>query len=445
MIVNAAYYLTGRDVPAKADVEFVDPFYPCFYGFIRDPQYWKDADMQPADYGLGKSPSLPDPPGTPVWNFRPTKKSDASDDTSGPLQLRQRQRIVAVGNSLAERMNLFGHFETLLHTRFPEKELVFRNFGWPADEVGLQQRPSNYTKIDDPLEVFGPELFICFFGFNESFAGRDPQDISAFVANYRNYIARMTERFTKHGKKPTFVLVGPAAFEATGNPLQPSGAEENKNLQRYSQAIEKLAQADGHRFVDLFSSTKALFAQQPGNQYTINGAHMNQRGDAAVGSALDRALFGSQHPIGVTASKFNDIRHWVNDKSWFHLQDYRMLNGWYVYGGRRTWDTETFPSEYRKIRNIVAVRDQYIWDMAAGRNVPAEPDDSATGEVFTPETMFGSRDDNFRKMREPKVLKYPTPEESIAMMTVPDGFKVKLFASEREFPELANPNQIAFD
>ena len=35
----------------------------------------------------------------------------------------------------AERMNLFGHFETMLHLRFPDKELVVRNFARPADEV----------------------------------------------------------------------------------------------------------------------------------------------------------------------------------------------------------------------------------------------------------------------------------------------------------------------
>lgn len=33
-----------------------------------------------------------------------------------------------IGNSTAERMNLFGHFETLLHLRFPKEQLVFRNF-----------------------------------------------------------------------------------------------------------------------------------------------------------------------------------------------------------------------------------------------------------------------------------------------------------------------------
>jgi hypothetical protein len=142
---------------------------------------------------------------------------------------------------------------------------------------------------------------------------------------------------------------------------------------------------------------------------------------------------------------FQRVRKTVNDKAWLHLQDYRMLNGWYVYGGRRTWDTETFPTEFRKIRSMVAVRDQYINDLIAGKPVPDNPDDAATGDVFTPETMFGTRDEDFREFREPKTLEYPTPEESISQMDVPEGFEVQLFASEREFPELANPTQIAFD
>jgi hypothetical protein len=53
-----------------------------------------------------------------------------------PYELKKNERIAAVGNSLAERMNLFGNFETLLQTRYPEKQIIFRNFGWPADEVG---------------------------------------------------------------------------------------------------------------------------------------------------------------------------------------------------------------------------------------------------------------------------------------------------------------------
>lgn len=74
LIVNASYFLTGLEVPAKADVDYVDAFYPSFYGFIRDKSFWPGQDMQPGDYGLGKTPAAPDPNGTPKWDFRPKKK-----------------------------------------------------------------------------------------------------------------------------------------------------------------------------------------------------------------------------------------------------------------------------------------------------------------------------------------------------------------------------------
>ncbi len=74
IVVNAAYHLTGLKVPAKADVDYVDPFYPSFYGFIRDKNWFKGLDMQAEDYGLGKTPHAPDPPGSPAWPHRPTPK-----------------------------------------------------------------------------------------------------------------------------------------------------------------------------------------------------------------------------------------------------------------------------------------------------------------------------------------------------------------------------------
>ena len=76
LIVNAAYQLTDQAVPTKADVSYVDPYYPSFYGFIQTPNYWKNANLKPEDFGLGKTPNLPDPPNSPEWKFRdfPSKK-----------------------------------------------------------------------------------------------------------------------------------------------------------------------------------------------------------------------------------------------------------------------------------------------------------------------------------------------------------------------------------
>ncbi len=451
LIVNAAYHLTGNPVPAKADVDFVDPFYPSFFGFINQPEYFKKLNIKPEDFGLGKSPKIPDPAGSPEWKFRPQFTSASSTSTAatpaadGAFEFRQGERVAFVGGSTAERMNLFGYFESLLHTRFPTKGLVVRNFGWPADEVGKQQRPDNYTTVDDPMVEFGPELFICFFGFNEHFAGDSDEALKRFKDNYRKWIDDHKKKFSKADRPVRFILVSPIAQENTGNQLLPDGTSDNALLAKYSQAVAELAAELQAPFVDLFKMTQSEFAKDAKAQFTINGIHLNEAGDKLVAKELDKQLFKSAHPTGTDVSVFQKVRETVNDKSWFHMQDYRMLNGWYVYGGRRTWDTETFPTEYKKIRRMASVRDQYIWDLVQGKPVPPVPDDSKTGDVFIPETMFGTRDEGFRAKREPKTLVYPTPEESIAQMKVPEGFEVKLFASEREFPELANPTQITFD
>ncbi len=438
LVVNSVFWGLGMEVPAKASVEYVDPYKPLFYGFKS---YRRG--IRPSDHALGKV--LPEgAPAPDEQQKKGGKKAEAPQRAAPPqsvlpLTFRKNERIAFVGNSLAERMNLFGHFETLVQTRFPQLNLVIRNFGFPADEVGVQQRSDNYTLIDDPLAVFGPETFICFFGFNESFAG--PQGLDAYKTAYGRYLDGLTAKFTKDGRAPRFVLISPIAFEATGNPLQPKGDAENNNLKLYTQATREFAAQRKLPFVDVFEPTAKLFGAKDGTQFTVNGAHLNEDGDREVGLMLDKALFGGSSTEQPGSTQFERIRAAVNDKSWVHLQDYRMLNGWYVYGGRRTYDTETFPLEYKKIRNMAAVRDRYIWDLAAGKSVPPQPDDSNTGELFTPKTGFGR---HFPRT-EPPEPKYLTPEEEISGMKVPDGFEVKLFASEREFPVLAKPNQMNFD
>jgi putative heme-binding domain-containing protein len=363
-----------------------------------------------------------------------------SPPSSLPLQFTPREHLALMGNSLAERMNLFGHFETLLHSRFPQLELQVRNFSRPCDAVDFTQRPSNYTTIDDPLKVFGPDTFLCFFGFNEAFAGAAGEE--NFRGAYKKYLDEIAHRYPrKSGAAPRFVLISPIAWEPTGNPLWPDANERNKNLGRYAQIVAEVARERGLAFVDLFTPTQSLFAEKPGMQLTINGCHLNEAGDREVAVLLDRALFDETTAANMSSPEFQKLREAVNDKSWVHLQDYRMLNGWYVYGGRRTWDTETFPREYAKIRAMVAVRDRYVWDLANGKD-PAPPDDSKTGELFVPPTRFGNPQQDYS---EPEKLEYLSPEECVKTMKVPDGFEVQPFASEREFPELAKPDQLNFD
>jgi type 1 glutamine amidotransferase len=54
LIVNAVYEFAGKKVPAKADVTFVDPYIPSFYGFLPV-EAWTKRAVKPADFGLGKT------------------------------------------------------------------------------------------------------------------------------------------------------------------------------------------------------------------------------------------------------------------------------------------------------------------------------------------------------------------------------------------------------
>ena len=56
LIGNAAYFLTGLPVLAKADATPVDPFEPTFFGNLTNEE-WKALNRKPLDYALGKSPA----------------------------------------------------------------------------------------------------------------------------------------------------------------------------------------------------------------------------------------------------------------------------------------------------------------------------------------------------------------------------------------------------
>ena len=374
----------------------------------------------------------------------PRPARPALPPSSLPLEFIDGERIAFVGNSTAERLDMFGTFETLLHERFPTRHLVVRNFARPADEVARRDRGGNYTALDDPLAAFGADTYLLFFGFNESFAG--PGGVEQFTKQYESFLDGFAKQYPRDDTKvaPRFVIVSPIAVEPTGDPLMPDAEAQNKTLALYRDAARAVATKRGIAFVDLFETTRQAFGSQTGLQFTINGCHVNEAGDVVVAEALDRALFGPPSAKRLDAATVAKLKAAVNDKSWIHMQDHRMLNGWYVYGGRRTWDTETFPREYLKLRNMAAVRDRYVWDIAEGKPVPPQPDDSRTGELFVPQTRFGEPRQKYSEDQE-RGPTIKSPEELAASCEVPPGFEIKLFADERRFPEIANPVQLGFD
>lgn len=114
------------------------------------------------------------------------------------------ERIVLLGNGLAERDVYYHRIETELSLRYPDKKLFFRNMGHVGDTPGFRPHPSRSSQWAFPgAEEFHPELdvhhgtgfyptpdqwlthlqadtIVAFFGYNESFDG--PGRVANFEA-----------------------------------------------------------------------------------------------------------------------------------------------------------------------------------------------------------------------------------------------------------------------
>ena len=364
------------------------------------------------------------------------------------LELKPHDHVVLVGNTLAERMQYFGHFETLLHSRFPRSELYVRDLGWSADELTIRLRSQGFRDHGSNLVEHVPDVLIAMFGFNESFAGpagieKFEQDLAAFVKDPHSI-----DRYTSPGGdwervsdtndagrsvKPVraIVLVSPIAHENLKRPSLPDGSENNARIALYTESMRKVAAREGAFFVDLFTPSRERMATAT-KPWTINGIHLNEHGDREVGQILDEALFGPRP--GEQTVDLAALRAAVNEKNLQFFYDHRGVNGCYIYGGRKNpYGTVNFPAEFKKLRAMTAVRDRRVWDVAQGKPVPDVIDDSGVGDLPP----------------IPTNVKTPPPattaQESLEKMEIEDGYEVNLFASEAEFPELANPVQMTFD
>jgi hypothetical protein len=205
------------------------------------------------------------------------------------LELRKGDRVVLIGNTLAERMQHFGHFETLLHSRFPEHELVVRDLGWSADELALRPRSAGFEDHGHTLKDEKPDVVLAAFGFNESFGG--PEGLDRFKTDLEAFLRETTTTAYNGKAPPRLVLLSPIAHEDLGDPHLPDGRENNANIRLYTAAMAELARAHGVAFVDLFAPTERMMREDE-RPLTINGIHLGDYGDARLAEVLDGALFG---------------------------------------------------------------------------------------------------------------------------------------------------------
>ncbi|WP_197442624.1 PVC-type heme-binding CxxCH protein [Lignipirellula cremea] len=345
-------------------------------------------------------------------------------------------RISIVGNTLAERMQHDGWMETLLQAASPGKELTFRNLGFSADSLTVQNRVDGFGSQDEWLARTQADAIFAFFGFNESFAGE--AGLEAFKSDLSQTLDRWLRQQYNGQSPPAIVLFSPIAQENLNTPNLPDGLAGNPQIKQYADAIAEVATARGVKYVDLFTPTLAAY-QREAKPLTINGVHLNERGNRVVGEAIAAAL-GAASDLDETL--LEKLRQAVVDKNFYYFNRYQTTDGYNVHGGRShkvyagVSNREVMMREMEILEAMATNRDQRIWALAQGQDLAV--DDNDTPAFIPTPTNFPGPGKNGEHV-------YLSGEEALAKMKVAEGLKVELFASEEQFPELINPVQMAFD
>jgi mono/diheme cytochrome c family protein/glucose/arabinose dehydrogenase/lysophospholipase L1-like esterase len=375
------------------------------------------------------------------------------------LDLKKNSHITLVGNNLGSRMMDYGLFETEMHLRYPDSTLYIRNLCDPGDTPGFRPRsgtndpwafpgaedfqteyatPSGsqgfLEKPDQWLTRLKADIVVGFFGFNESFQGKEGLD--NYKAELEAWIAHSKAQKYNGTTAPQLALVSPIAFEDISALVDvPDGKKENEILKLYTEAMADISKKHDLVFVDAFKASKKWYDQSE-VPLTIDGTQLNEAGYQKFSEFLADQLFGKEKRKAEANREL--IHQAVMEKNWLWTNDYKIPNGVHVFGRRYDpFGPDNYPFELEKIRQMTAIRDTAIWETTQGKVKDLVAADAQTSSLPEVKTNYNPQANGS--------LEYKYGEDALSTLKVPEGYKIELFASESDFPDLSNPVQLSFD
>ncbi|PWJ58176.1 lysophospholipase L1-like esterase [Dyadobacter jejuensis] len=158
--------------------------------------------------------------------------------------LKDGDRVVFVGNGLFENDLQFGYLEFALTTRFPTRNIVYRNLGWSGDDVFGASR-SYYTNPPTPYQLLIEQITqaqptVVFVGYGAAEAQEGQAGVAKFKAGYNQLLDVIDQ-------------LGAQAILLSPIPVLTADAEQrNRDLQLYGNLIATVAKERNKRFIDLF-------------------------------------------------------------------------------------------------------------------------------------------------------------------------------------------------
>ncbi len=198
-------------------------------------------------------------------------------------------RVVLVGNTFIEAAQEHGYIELALTTRWPDRNVIFRNVGWAGDTVFGDARkhvtdpPGPYERLLEEISAPDPSVLIVGYGSNVPFEGDGAR--SRFEEGLNRLLGDL-ERETD----ARIVLLAPPPHEADMSPVPADVVRKtNESLERVADVIGRVAGERGHWFADVFSALEKI-ERETSTPITSDGVHLNAVGYYYLAHAIEEAL-----------------------------------------------------------------------------------------------------------------------------------------------------------
>jgi mono/diheme cytochrome c family protein/glucose/arabinose dehydrogenase len=376
------------------------------------------------------------------------------------LKIAKGTHISLIGGNLGSRMMNYGLFETEMQVRYPDNSLYIRNMCDGGDTPGFRPHASrnlpwafpgaekfqteyatnsnsegHFDSPDQWLTRLKTDVIVAFFGYSESFQGKE--GLENYKAELDAFIKYTLSQKYNGVSAPQLAIVSPIAFEDLSSKFDlPNGKKENVNLALYTQGMKEVAEKNNVLFVDAFTPSKKWYDTTK-EDLTIDGSQLNEEGYKKLAQLLTDNLFGKTE--AKAESRRGLIHDAVMEKNWMWHNDFKIPNGVHVYGRRyNPFGQDNYPAEIEKIREMTDIRDKAVWLAASkGEKMDVAAADKNTKQLPQVKTNFNPEKNGS--------LEYLYGKDALAKLKVPAGYKIEMFASEEEFPDLAKPMQMSFD
>lgn len=247
------------------------------------------------------------------------------------FEIKDGDRIVWIGNTLVEREQRYGYWETALHAAYTDKQFSFRNLGWSGDTVfgdaraGFETPAKGFKDLVKLTLDLKPTVILVSYGTNESFEGK------AGLAKFEKGLETLLDALKPANAR--VVLFSPTPFEALPGYVSPEQrSAKNANLEMYSKSIREIAEKRGHAFADVFHQFQNI--RHPG-PFTDNGMHYT-----AKGYELHAPFFLGVLATGGMDEKFRGesgekLRQAIVAKNELFFHRWRPQNETYLFGFRK--------------------------------------------------------------------------------------------------------------